>query len=57
MAESLITSADKKYFVEAIDSLFETFKREIEVHKDPQKIIKQVNTDIYAGYGDTSTPS
>ena len=57
MAQSLITDIDKKYFVEAIDDLFETFKREILIHKEPQKIVKQVNADLYAGYGDTSNPT
>ena len=57
MAKSLITDADKKYFVAAIGDLFETFKREITVHKEPQKIVKQVNADLYAGYGDTSNPT
>jgi hypothetical protein len=57
MAKSLITDADKKYFVAAIDDLFETFKREILIHKEPQKIVKQVNADLYAGYGDTSNPA
>jgi len=53
----LLSSTDKAFFSSVMGDIFDTFKRNITIHKEPQKIIKQVNTDLYAGYGDTSNPN
>ena len=52
----LLTETDKTFFQNVMGDIFDTFKRTITIHKEPQKIIKQVNADLYAGYGDTSSP-
>tara|TARA_R110002110_G_C13416841_1_gene714111 strand:- start:1228 stop:1668 length:441 start_codon:yes stop_codon:yes gene_type:complete len=50
----LLSSTDKKFFSSVMGDIFDTFKREIIVHKEPQKIVANVNVDGYHGYGESS---
>lgn len=52
---SLLSDTDKAYFTGVLGDLFDTFKRTITVHKEPQKKIVNPALDIYAGYAETST--
>ena len=56
---SLLTDADKLSFKESIIDLFDTFSRDIVIHKEPKKKITQVNpTDpVLPGYGHDSNPT
>jgi hypothetical protein len=55
---SLLTDADKLSFKNSIIDLFDTFSRDIVIHKVPKKIISQVNpaTPQLPGYGSESSP-
>ena len=55
---SLLTDADKLSFKNSIIDLFDTFSRDIVVHKEPQQIISSVNpsTPLLPGYGHESSP-
>ncbi len=55
----LLTDADKLSFKDSIVDLFDTFARDIVVHKEPKKVISSVNptTPQLPGYGSDSTPS
>jgi len=50
----LLSSTDKAFFATVMGDIFDTFKREIVVHKEPQKIVTNVNADGYHGYGESS---
>jgi len=50
----LLSSTDKEFFSSVMGDIFDTFKREIIVHKEPQKIVTNVNVDGYHGYGESS---
>lgn len=52
----LLNETDREFFRTTLNDLFDTFKRTIIVHKEPTKKISNLNTNVYAGYGDTSTP-
>ena len=52
----LLNEADREFFRTTLNDLFDTFKRTIVVHKEPQKKIVNPALDVYAGYADTSTP-
>ena len=56
---SLLTDADKLSFKNSIIDLFDTFSRSITVHKEPKKIVSQVNpsTPQLPGYGSESSPT
>jgi len=46
-----LSEADKKWFSDAATSWFDTFKRQITIHKEPLKTIKNnINTQLF-GYG------
>jgi len=53
---NLLSDTDKTYFTGVLGDLFDTFKRSITVHKEPQKEIINPAIDVYAGYAETSTP-
>ncbi len=40
---SLLTDADKASFKSSIEDLFDTFARDIVIHKEPKKIVSQIN--------------
>ncbi len=56
---SLLTDEDKLSFKNSIIDLFDTFSRSIEVHKEPKKVISQVNptNPPLPGYGSDSSPT
>ncbi len=47
---SLLTQTDIDSFTGDFKNLFDTFKRQFVIHREPQKIVSQVNTTLYAGY-------
>lgn len=49
---SLISDEEKVKLAGMFDDIFDTFKREIVVHKEPKKIINTINTSKLFGYGD-----
>ena len=53
---SLLTDADKASFKNSIVDLFDTFSRDLVVHKEPKKKITQVNptTPNLPGYNESS---
>jgi hypothetical protein len=52
---SLISDTEKKNLTGIFTDIFDTFKREIVVHKEPRKVISQVNTSSLFGYGDPAS--
>lgn len=50
----LIPSSEKEILRKAYGDFFETFRRQITVHKEPRKVINQINTSFLFGYGETS---
>ena len=56
---SLLTDADKESFKDSIIDLFDTFSRDIVIHKEPKKIVSSVNpaTPQLPGYGSDSSPA
>lgn len=55
---SLLTQADKDSFRDSIIDLFDTFSRDVLIHKEPKKIVSQVNpsSPVLPGYGGDSNP-
>ncbi len=55
----LLTDADKLSFKNSIIDLFDTFSRDIIIHKEPKKIFSQVNPSSppLPGYGGDSNPT
>ena len=41
---SLISETEKNNLTGIFNDIFDTFKREIVIHKEPKKVISQVNT-------------
>ena len=56
---SLLTDSDKLSFKNSIIDLFDTFARDIVIHKEPKKKITSVNptTPQLPGYGSDSSPT
>ena len=52
---SLISEIEKNNLTGIFNDIFDTFKREIVIHKEPKKIISQVNTSSLFGYGDPAS--
>ena len=54
----LLTDADKLSFKNSIIDLFDTFSRDIVIHKEPKKVVSSVNpaTPQLPGYGSDSSP-
>lgn len=46
-----LSAADKKWFSEAATNWFDTFKRQITIHKEPLKTIKTNTSTQLFGYG------
>jgi hypothetical protein len=51
---SLLNETEKNNLTPLIEDLFDTFARDIVVHKEPKKIIKNINTNSLAGYDENS---
>ena len=51
---SLISDSEKANLVGIFTDVFDTFKREIVVHKDPIKVIDQINLTAIFGYDEFS---
>ena len=54
---SLITDAEKANLTGVFGDIFDTFKREIVVHKEPTKVVSDVNINQIFGYGGDSQKS
>tara|TARA_Y100000310_G_C20115043_1_gene548890 strand:+ start:113 stop:562 length:450 start_codon:yes stop_codon:yes gene_type:complete len=52
----LLSSTDKQFFVNVLGDIFDTFKREIVVHKEPKKKIINPAIELFAGYAESSRP-
>ena len=52
---SLISDTEKQKLTGNFTDIFDTFKREIVIHKAPRKVISQVNTASLFGYGDPAS--
>ena len=52
---SLISETEKNNLTGIFNDIFDTFKREIVIHKEPKKVISQVNTASLFGYGDPAS--
>ncbi len=48
---SLVSATEIAAFTGDFINLFDTFKRDFVVHKEPKKVISQINTDFLYGYG------
>lgn len=51
---SLVNEIEKNNLTPLIEDLFDTFARDIVVHKEPKKIIENVNINSLAGYDENS---
>jgi hypothetical protein len=51
---SLISQTEKNALTGMFNDIFDTFKREIIVYKEPKKIIQEINLDGVFGYGEYS---
>ena len=49
---NLISDQERAALSSMFNDIFDTFKRDIVVHKEPKKIINQINTSRIFGYGD-----
>jgi len=47
---SLISTTEKSGISSAFENIFDTFKREIVVHKEPIKVVADLNLDMFYGY-------
>ena len=54
---SLISDTEKANLVKIFTDVFDTFKREIVVHKEPIKVINQINLTAIFGYDEYSNES
>ena len=54
---SLISDAEKANLESVFQDIFDTFKRSITVHKEPQKVVSDVNISHIFGYGNQSQSS
>ena len=53
---SLLTSTETTNLVSILGDVFDTFKREVVVHKSPKKVISQINGSQLFGYGEAANP-
>ena len=51
---SLLSSSEKANLANSFDDIFDTFKREIVVYKEPKKVISTINESQLFGYGPAS---
>ena len=54
---SLIPESEKAALRSAYDDFFDTFKRQITVHKSPKKVIENIDISFLYGYGEESSHS
>jgi len=54
---SLISDAEKENLTGIFGDIFDTFKRTIKVHKEPTKVVSDVNINQIFGYGGDSQKS
>ncbi len=54
---NLISATEKANLVGIFTDIFDTFKREIVVHKDPIKVVNQINLTQIFGYDEFSNES
>jgi hypothetical protein len=47
---SLVTESEVTVFTGDFKNLFDTFKRQLVVHKEPKKVVTNLSTTLYAGY-------
>tara|TARA_Y100000310_G_C20006580_1_gene500984 strand:- start:61 stop:501 length:441 start_codon:yes stop_codon:yes gene_type:complete len=52
----LLSDSDKESFKGSLLDLFDTFSRNITVHKEPKKVITQINVNTMPGYNESSVP-
>ncbi len=53
---SLLTSTETTNLVSILGDVFDTFKREVVIHKSPKKVISQINESQLFGYGEAANP-
>jgi hypothetical protein len=53
---SLISADEKAILTGTFQDVFDTFKRAVVVHKEPQKIIASIDEGMIFGYGEYSNP-
>jgi hypothetical protein len=51
---SLLNETEKNNLTPLIEDLFDTFARDIIIHKEPKKIIKNINTNSLVGYNESA---
>lgn len=51
---SLLSALDISSFTGDFQDLFDTFKREILIYKEPKKVIQNINMNSYHGYGEAA---
>jgi len=51
---SLISTTEKNVLTGIFGDIFDTFQRSITIHKEPKKIIEEINLDGVFGYGEYS---
>lgn len=54
---SLISQEERGVLTGIFGDIFDTFKRDIIIYKEPKKVIQQINLDQVFGYGEYSTPA
>ena len=54
---SLISDSEKANLTGIFGDIFDTFKRDITVHKEPTKVVSDVNVNQIFGYGGDSQKS
>ena len=52
---SLISTTEKNNLTGIFNDIFDTFKREIVIHKEPKRVVSSINTAAIFGYGDPSS--
>ena len=52
----LLSAQDKLFFQSSLLDLFDTFARDMTIHKEPIKIIQSNNVNLLPGYGESSSP-
>lgn len=53
---SLLTSTETTNLVGILGDVFDTFKRDVVIHKTPKKVISQINESQLFGYGEAANP-
>tara|TARA_R100000808_G_C2066629_1_gene95812 strand:- start:166 stop:609 length:444 start_codon:yes stop_codon:yes gene_type:complete len=47
---SLISASEKSGIAQSFEDIFDTFKREVVVHKEPIKVVSDLDLDMFYGY-------